>query len=210
MNETLYLNCKKKGFTPRHVCEVGVYFPETSNILGFIKEGVRTTLVEPLPECIEAIKKYFSNAKNVTLLPYAVAESSGELELLKAGASTFASSLSASPALKNDDYDKLKGERIIVNAKRFDDLDDGSIDLISIDVEGSEWMVLKDMKSRPQVISLELKSKHYVNPHLVEIRNWLKQNGYKLWFRDGSDRIFMKKGLLSLTTLEKIRKWLFM
>ncbi|HJY63464.1 MAG TPA: hypothetical protein VJ455_04845, partial [Ignavibacteria bacterium] len=98
MNETLYLKCKKKNYKPKYVCEVGVYYPETSNILGFINDGIKTTLIEPLPECVEAINLYFSDNVNVTVHPHAIADKSGEIELFKFESSSFVSSLEASPA----------------------------------------------------------------------------------------------------------------
>jgi len=205
MNETLYLKCRKKHYNPKHVCEVGVYYPETSNILGFISDGLKATLIEPLPECVEAINLYFSDNDNVSVHPYAIADESGEIELFKFESSSFVSSLEETPALKNDNYNKSKGERITVISKRFDEIDDGTIDLISIDVEGSEWFVLKHMKSRPGVISLELKSKYYVNPHLNEINNWLADNCYIMWFTDRSDTVFVNHGIFELSIFEKIK-----
>jgi FkbM family methyltransferase len=205
MNETLYLKCKKKNYTPAQVCEVGVYYPETSNILGFIKEGIKTTLIEPLPECIELINLYFAEYPNVKLHPFAIAEKSGEIEMFLNDSSSFAASLQSSPALKNDRYDRDEGKRIVLQAKTFDEIDDGKIDLISIDVEGSEWFVLKHMLSRPDVISLELKSKHYINPFIKEINNWLSENGYIKWYDNRSDSVFIKKGVFELSFAEKLK-----
>lgn len=206
MNETLYNKCRQKGFSPEHVCEVGVYYPETSNILGFIKEGVKTTLVEPLPECIEAIHKTFGNLNNVNLHPVAVGNSAGEIKLFLAESSSFAADLSSSPALKNDNYSKQTAETITVKSVTFNMIDDGTIDLISIDTEGSEWFVLKHMVSRPSVISVELKTKHYVNPFLNEITTWMKTNDYEVWYIEKSDTVFMKRGFFELTFWEKLRR----
>lgn len=206
MNETLYNKCKDKGFSPGHVCEVGVYFPDTSNILGFIKDGIKTTLVEPLPECIEAINKTFGNLNNVKLHPVAAADSTGKTELYLAESSTFVSNPNSSPALKNDNYSKSGGKTITVNSVKFSEIDDGTIDLISIDTEGSEWFILKHMISRPKVISVELKTKHYVNPYLNEISSWMNVNEYEVWYTEKSDTIFMKNGFFKLTFWEKFRR----
>jgi len=46
MNTNLYRMTTEAGLTVEHVCEVGVYLPETSNVLNWIQEGVRTSLVE--------------------------------------------------------------------------------------------------------------------------------------------------------------------
>lgn len=206
MNETLYSKCIQKGFSPNHVCEVGVYLPETSNILGFIKDGVKTTLVEPLPECINAINRTFGNLNNVNLYPVAVSDTSGDLKLFLAESSSFAANLGSSPALKNDKYSTSEGETISVKSVTFDMVDDGTIDLISIDTEGSEWFVLKHMVSRPSVISVELKSKRYVNPFLNEIQNWMKTNSYEVWYTEKSDTVFMKNGFFELTFWEKFKR----
>jgi len=208
MNEILYLKCKRKNYNPHHVCEVGVYYPETSNILGFIYEGIKTTLVEPLPECIELINMYFSDHHNVKLFPFAVADEGGPIELFMHESSSFATTLESSPALKNDNFSKEHGIRITVSAKRFDKIDDGTIELISIDVEGSEWFVLKHMVSRPDVISLELKSKHYRNPFTREINGWLSANNYIKWFDDRSDSVFIKNGVFELTYFEKLKNFI--
>lgn len=206
MNETLYNKCRQKGFSPNHVCEVGVYLPETSNILGFIKDGVKSTLVEPLPECITAINSAFGNLNNVKLHPVAVSGTSGEIELFLAESSSFVADLSSSPAIKNDNYSKQTAETITVKSVTFDMIDDGTIDLLSIDTEGSEWFVLKHMVSRPSVISIELKTKHYENPFLKEIQLWMETNGYEIWYIEKSDTVYIKKGFFKLTFVEKLNK----
>jgi FkbM family methyltransferase len=206
LNEILYIKCRQKGFSPKHVCEVGVYLPETSNILGFIKDGVKSTLVEPLPECIAAINNAFGNLNNVKLHPVAVSDTPGELKLFLAESSSFAADLTSSPALKNDNYSIKTANTLTVKSVTFDTIDDGTIDLISIDTEGSEWFVLKHMVSRPAVISVELKTKHYVNPFIKEIQMWMDSNGYEIWYIEKSDTVYIKKGFFKLTFFEKLNK----
>jgi len=157
------------------VAEVGVYLPETSNILDYIKQGIRTTLVEADPRCVTAIREYFGDTYPITLHPVAVFDSEGSIELINRAASTFASVLNSSPALVNDAYQKQDTDKFTVPAKRFDSLDDGTIDLLSIDIEGCEWYVLKYMKSRPAVISVETHGKRYINPFINEITDWMKK-----------------------------------
>ncbi|HET7922100.1 MAG TPA: hypothetical protein VFM15_05040, partial [Gammaproteobacteria bacterium] len=90
MNAALYNACKKKGMQPKHVAEVGVYFPETSNVLGFIQDGVRSDLFEADPDCVVKIRDYFKQAENVRLFPYAVVDQPGPVTFYHRGASTFA------------------------------------------------------------------------------------------------------------------------
>jgi FkbM family methyltransferase len=202
-NKRIYKKLKEKGIQFSHVCEVGVYLPETSNIVDFIFEGIKTTLVEPDSKHIEAINQYFKDQTNITLFPYAVYDYNGTVKLSKAAASTFISELKASPALVNDNY-KISDENTFeVPCKIFSDIDGGDIDLLSVDIEGAEWYVLKNLVSRPKVLSIETHGKFYENPFLNEIQNWIKTNQYIIWYKDKSDTVFIKKGLFEMTFGEK-------
>ncbi len=207
MNELLHKRCVQSGFRPQHVCEIGVFLPETSNVLGFIREGVRATLVEPMPDMVERLRVTFAGLGNVTIEPVAVYTHEGSIELCRAGASTFAKDLPASPALRNDRFDLSTSKTINVPARRFDSLDDGTIDLLSIDTEGCEWYALQHLRSRPQVISLETGFRRYRNPFLREISNWMDVNGYEVWYFDRSDTVFMRRGLHALSLRERVVRW---
>jgi FkbM family methyltransferase len=205
MGKTLHRKMAEKNIAVGHVCEVGVFLPEMSNIIDFIvTDHVKTTLVEPDPRSIAAIREYFRDYKNVTLLPYAVYDHDGELELVQRNASTFVAELPYSPALVNDNYVIRKEDTFSVSCKRFDRIDDGSIDLLSVDTEGSEWYVIKYLKSRPAVISVETHGKSYLNPFLKEITEWMTDNGYARWYMDGSDTVYYREGALRVTPVEKI------
>src|SRR6185436_1504064 len=93
----IYKKTKGRGLLFKHVCEVGVYLPETSNILDFIKDGIKATLVEADPGTVEKIREYFKDF-NIQLFPVAVWDTEGVLKLSKANASTFATELKLSPA----------------------------------------------------------------------------------------------------------------
>ncbi|MDP4150541.1 MAG: FkbM family methyltransferase [Bacteroidota bacterium] len=203
---TLFKRCLEKHLVIRHACEVGVFTPERSNILDFItRDKVRATLVEPDPQRIAAIKKYFAPYPGVTLYPYAVYDHNGTLELAQRGESTFATALPFSPAVINDQYQIKKEDTFTVECKRFDAIDDGTIDLLHIDTEGCEWFVLKYLKSRPLVISLETHGKSYSNPYLAEILAWMETNGYKRWYAGKSDSVFRREGAFPITGAEKRR-----
>jgi FkbM family methyltransferase len=257
INNSLYTKCTEKHLTFTHVSEVGVYLPETSNIIlirsnsplgstfchsrgsnressllnpykyrspikafgednlfsgrlerirniiGFIKDKIKTTLVEPDPKNIAAINSYFKDYPNIQLFPYAIFDYDGTLELVQRASSTFVSTLNASPALVNDRYKLDEKDKFTVECRRFDSIDDGSIDLLSIDTEGCEWYVIKNMRSRPAVISLETHGKGYTNPFSPEINSWFQNNNYTLWYKDGSDSVYFRIGLFELSSAEK-------
>ncbi len=205
MNSRLYKKAHGKGFSPGHVAEVGVWHPETSNIYRFIKDGVRTTLVEPDPDSIARIKKEFA-ADNITLHEVAIYDSTCKLELCKREASTFVSKLPSSPTLVNDDFDKDQAETFTVDAVLFNTIDDGSIELISIDTEGSEWYVLQNMISRPAIISIETHGGMYINPFIDEINTWLSDNRYTLWYQDKSDSVYLKSDEIPVSLFERIQQ----
>lgn len=208
MNErplkTLYKKLRAKGFRPAHVAEVGVYMPETSNVYDYIEAGIRTTLVEPDPASIRRIEATFDNFTNVTLHRVAAYDFEGTLELSQRDASTFVSTLEASPAIVNDGYVITEEDKISVACTTFDTIDDSSIDLLSIDTEGSEWFVIKYMKSRPDVISIETHGAAYTNPYLDNIKTWMNDNDYKLFYKDKSDSIYVRRGCFDINVADKL------
>lgn len=203
-NKVLYQRCKSKNLSFNHVCEVGVYLPQTSNILDFINDDIRTTLVEPDPKNIKAIQTFFKDRTNITLFPVAVFDYNGTLELLQREASTYVGLLDASPALVNDHYVPHENDKFTVECKKFDHIDDETIDLLSVDTEGCEWYILKNLQSKPKVISIETHGKSYVNPFYNEISSWILANNYLIWYKDDSDTVYFKAGLFQLTLNEKL------
>lgn len=202
-NKILYTRLKKRNILPGHVCEVGVYLPETSNIIDFIKAGVRATLVEADPDTVQKIKAFFSGY-SIKVLPVAVWDENGVIKLSKAAASTFVTQLKSSPAIVNDQYQVSDENTFEVPCKKFSEIDDGTIDLLSVDIEGGEWYVIKHLISRPDVISVETHGKYYINPFIKEIESWMAKENYVTWYKDLSDTVFVKKGLLQPDLSEKL------
>ncbi len=204
-NSLLCRRVTVKGFRPSHVAEIGVWHPNTSNIYQYIQDGVRATLVEPDPDSISLIKSEFGNKENVTLYEVAACDFNGEVDLCKRDSSTFVSFLSSAPALVNDDCDIQQTDKFTAEARLFSEIDDGTIDLLSADTEGSEWFVIKNMRSRPTVISLETHGGMYVNPYLDELQAWMEENDYVLWYKDESDSVFVLRNTISVSVIDKIR-----
>jgi hypothetical protein len=69
-----------------------------------------------------------------------------------------------------------------VKVVTFDTLDDGDIDVLALDCEGMEWAVLSRMRSRPELLTIEIWDQ---NPWKKEIFWWLRQNHYVLRFATG-------------------------
>ncbi|MDX9740929.1 MAG: FkbM family methyltransferase [Gammaproteobacteria bacterium] len=206
MNNYLHEACRRQGLVMDHVAEVGVYHPETSNVLGFIRDGTRTMLVEPDPDSLARIRDYFRGYDTVSIMPYAIWDEAGHVSLYRTNSSTFVSSLDASPALVNDGYVPDERDSFRAEARLFSDIDDGTIDLLSIDVEGAEWYVLKHMRSRPKVISLETHAAEYRNPFMAMIARWMREHGYQRWFVHGSDTVYIRADAVTLSLPERLRR----
>lgn len=201
----LFIKLNNKNYIPKDICEIGVYLPEESNILEFINQGIPTTLVEADPNYINKIKSYFKDIKNLTVIQAAVFDFNGIIELCRRDSSTFISQLEASPALTNDNCNKEETEKFIAKSITFNEIDRGNFDLVSIDIEGAEWFVLKHMVSRPNVISIETHGKYYTNPNINNIVDWMYKNNYQKWYKDGSDTVYIKNGTFKISTLEKLQ-----
>ena len=206
--EVLFLKLKKKKLQFKHVAEVGVYLPENSNISAFAREGIKSTFVEPDPSSLKITKEYFKDMDNVIIHPVAIFDTSGKVELVQRKASTYLKSLDASPAIINDEYVTNESDTFIVDAVTFNEIDDGNIDLLSIDIEGGEWFVIKHMISRPAVLSIETHGAMYMNPYIDEIRTWMSDNGYIVWYMDSSDTVFIKSGLFHISFFDKLKIFL--
>lgn len=79
--------------------------------------------------------------------------------------------------MRNDNYQPKHADTFDLRAVTFDEIDDGSVDVLSIDVEGGEWFVLRHLRSCPTVLSVETHGKRYVNLFMAEITQWMAANG---------------------------------
>jgi len=200
----LYKKLKEKNFTPTNICEVGVYLPEESNVLQFIKEGIPTTLVEADPNYVTQMKNYFKGSNNITYVEAAVFDTKGTIELCRRASSTFISTLESSPALVNDEYTVADEDKFTAKSILFSEIDNGDFDLLSVDIEGAEWYVIKHMVSRPAIISIETHGKYYINSKMTEISTWMAKNNYAIWYKDKSDTVYIKQGTFDISSIESM------
>ncbi len=194
---------EKKHYEPTFAAEIGVFSPEVSVIYFYIINGIKSLLVEPDGQAAQLIIDHFLNRPNVTFYPIAISDHNGKIKLAKHGASTFISTLKSSPAIVNDNYELAHEDEFVVQCKTFDQIDEGTIDLISIDIEGAEWYVLKNMRSRPHVISIETHGGCYLNPYLKEIKSWMKDNHYAIFYKDKSDSVYVQPNVIKITVANR-------
>ncbi len=182
-------------------CEVGVYFWNENGknycrLEEQANDNKKIILVEPLPRCIENIKTFIKNKSNITLYPYAVSNHNGETLIYDQGAATFIDEVKG-----NTPRDIFWPHSDLNNSTKiqtvtFDKVDPGNIDVLFIDTEGSEYFVLENMISRPKIIAVEThfeeNGKSYLNPYLDNIKQWMSNNQYTMWYKTDSDTFFKK------------------
>ena len=167
-------------------------------------KGLRCTFVEPEAEAFSQLGEAAGHLENVCLVNAAIAQAEGNVTLVKAGASSFLQGVE-SPAIVNDGLTEESAQTEEVRALTFDTIDDGSIDYLRVDTEGSEWYVIENLVSRPDVIVLELFGKRYLNPRSRQLRRWLKAHDYFPALMDRSDVVFFKKGSVNPSLCDRIR-----
>lgn len=197
----------QRGVAVRKAAEIGVLSYDASSLKGFSRAGVECHLYEAVPEFCKQIFEATRHLKNVHLHSFAVSDFAGEMELCIAGASTFQSSLTASPAINHDGFDKSSPSAtfIKVPCRDFAEVDPGDLDFLSIDIEGGEFSVLSRMVSRPVVLSIETQSRGYVNPRLGAITDWMVSENYAVWFQNDTDTVFVRGKRPSLGFLEDLK-----
>lgn len=185
----------------RTICEVGVNTPRNSIVLNKHKNELeifdRVILVEPNFACMTLLVDYIDDQMrnnipdvDIQLFDCAVAENVGQRVLVhnvKFEHDQYAYLLNTnSPHKHLTKYNEFLPERMKKDAVRsitFDQIDDGYIDELYIDCEGSEWWVLKNLRSTPSKIQIEMfKEKenipNYINPYYKEIMQWMIDYDY--------------------------------
>ena len=185
-----------RGMNLRRLVEVGV--GSLSQLKPFYDSGEydKITLVEVLPGASELARMYFISgieSGNVEVINKGVADKNGELEFYIDGDTTHMAELPSTPVhFHGREYSK---EPVKLPVVKFTEIEPFIIDLLAVDIEGGEWFVIKHMKNRPKIISLETHSSvnEYRNPYLKEIKEWLERNGYDILYVGVSDTIYIKK-----------------
>ena len=188
--------------TPQHVCEVGVGHSSMCHVSSWIGK-IRVTLIDANPECIARLRRLWRHHSQLTIVHGACMDS-----VLEQGSTVPLNLIEGSngvatngwvegiinPPVQAPGPGRVRPVPVQVPVIDFADFDDGTIDYLTVDIEGCEWYVIQALRSRPAVISVEMKvDKIYVNPHYAEIETWMQREGYvqhpklaggdKLWHR---------------------------
>lgn len=211
--------CDQVGLTnPRTLIEFGAAHPFSMRLGEFIDAGHKVILVEANPRLHYCLTEGWDqgdfqltwphvpakphehpglSGKRLTVVNAAIAETAGPLTFFEYNASSFVKGV-VSPAVVNNRFDETAPHlTYTVPGMTIDQFDDGEIDVLLADVEGSEWWCINGLKSRPKVIVLELwgqtgPGETFVNANLDKIVGWMQANGYAFGGRDATDGVFVR------------------
>jgi FkbM family methyltransferase len=177
------------------IFEIGVGNPSVCRTANeFVNECY---LFEANPKIYKELLQAYGNRPNFHIHNVAIGDYDGEIEFLCNGDSSFISSIKSPASYGSKEYlDSF--EKIKIPCKKICNFEnDESIDVMLLDMEGSEWFVLKHLKNKPKLIIIEMQNsnKTYKNPFYDEIINWMQENCYLL---KGKNQIeedwFFKRG----------------
>lgn len=196
-----------KGPPARRAAEIGLgVVPENVNCRHHYARGIPCLFVDPNPASWEAVRSRFPKAQFVNV---ALCDEPKELTLRVVQGTPFFQGCGFSagsswvesydhpghdvPAIR-EGLDSVTST-LKVQGVTFDTIDPGDIDVMSLDVEGAEWSVLKHMISRPRMIFVELRWRMgWKNTFLDEILEWFRGNGYHLHGHNGVDDLWVLNG----------------
>jgi FkbM family methyltransferase len=167
----------------RTVCECSV--GPNSHVAVYREVCDRVLLIEPHPRFAAKIREEYPWAD---LREVAVGPDFGTTDLACVKGSSFTTNVGWAPIHHKNPKQASAANRIRVGMVPFDALDDGQIDLINLDCEGSEWEVIKGMRSRPRFLQIELYSRH---THYAEITEWLEREHYRVVLSWGNSNLIL-------------------
>ena len=187
--------------------ECGAYDGHSFGLTSALADlGWRGVEIEPVPEFALACTLRHAN-NNVRVVPCAVGADIGPIELHLGG------TLTTTSARQVEVYEQLpwakgnhKGETIVVQQLRLDYVLAAmgvahDFDLLVVDVEGAEVEVFAGLNEswRPKVMIVEIEDEHPdlakfedVKARAVELRKTIERRGYRAWWKDPINTIFVR------------------
>jgi hypothetical protein len=186
------------GGKPRLVAEVGVNEPEKCSVAGWLNRGVEGILVEPLPWCCERLRAAFPTAR---VIEGVVGANRGRVKLYDRGEGSWIEDVPVGAA-PDEHTGHSAMDRATFNPQFVREvesfpwwsLEKHTLDVLCVDTEGAEWFVVRDMRTEPKLIRLEMHFTHsgWRNPYYDRIQENLASRGYEILGEDVSDILWAK------------------
>lgn len=154
----------------RSVCECAV--GPFSLLVPFRDRATRHIYIEPSSDFAAQSRERYPWAE---IHEVAIAQNYGKANLRAVGQSSYVKGIPWAPIFTDDPARAHRAGKRRVRTVPLSAIDDGTIDLINLDCEGSEWYALNTMVSRPKIIQIEYREENPLNP---QISDWFSTNGY--------------------------------
>lgn len=137
-------------------------------------------LFEANPDIYRQLVEVYGSRPNFHIYNVAIADYDGEIEFLCNGDSSFVDGVKSPASRGNEEY-LSSFKKIKIPCQKVCNFENHRpIDIMLLDMEGSEWFVLKHLKGRPKIIVIEMQNEDgtYKNPFFDLILEWMKTNNY--------------------------------
>lgn len=168
-----------------------------SNVLGLIENGWAAHLVEPSEIAFKKLKELHKDNNLVQCYNFAITETDGRFDFydsdshLNTGDTSLLSTLVKSETNK---WTKQKFEKKTISGMAFNSFIKSAqitnIDLISIDCEGMDYDILKQIN--PSALGVKMLCVEYNNVNESLFADYMKSFGYKLHYKNYCNLIFVK------------------
>ena len=186
-------------FNPKVIFEIGVGELNVCRTREFWATNIECHCFEPHPRMYNELAnatKFYPNVKTYNL---GISDKEGNAELYLANNCSFIKGIDSPVALQDCTKDDVKNwDKTTIKLDTIDKFDKGNIDLLLLDMEGSEWFVLEKLISRPELIVIEThiptSIPPYLNKYMNEILFWMWDNNYQVINKNETDSFFKRIG----------------
>jgi FkbM family methyltransferase len=178
------------GLTSGRVLDIGAYNPTVfSNSRKLIEQGWKGILIEPSPPCFESIEKFYLGNENVECLNLAIATFDGTLSFYDSPGACATASEEHYLKWKDTIKDYKKIEVPCITWKSFYKMFPGTYEFISIDTEGLDYDIIKQIdlnQTKTEIVCIEYTYKGN------EIFKYIKHFGFQGINQNGENLIMVR------------------
>jgi hypothetical protein len=191
------------NISPKVVFEVGVGSSRFCKTRKYWSGGIECHIFEPHPYFYKKITLEALSFPNVKTYNFGILDKNGEHELYLINNCSFFKGVDSPFNFGINNSSEVQGgnsnlevmystDKVWANVATIDRFDKGNIDILFLDMEGSEFFALLHLVSRPILISLRYHYQGGYNYNYGQyINGWLQQNNYIFYGRTETELCFI-------------------